>query len=98
MKPIFFSTPMVQVLMNGTKLQTRRIIKHNQKTCSVVEFDGRGADVGDKENIYQFVKCPYGQVGDILWVRETFRKFSIGNDIDYRADYGNDSSLLKGVK
>ena len=66
-RPILFSAPMVRALLDGTKVQTRRIIKP------------RGGDEIDPEGIYEnhpgdieLARCPYGQVGDLLWVRESF--------------------------
>jgi hypothetical protein len=66
MKPILFSTPMVQAILAGTKSQTRRIVKP--------PFSDWITD----ENIHsEWAKgledqCKYGQVGSVLWVRETF--------------------------
>ena len=61
-KPILFSTPMVQAILNGTKVQTRRVVK------------GTTLDWLNKEFIMDLSLCPYGEVGDVLWVRETFAK------------------------
>lgn len=85
--PILFSTPMVQAILEGRKTQTRRVVKpqpqgkmykeHLRETYSDTDW---GATC----------KCPYGQPGDILWVRETF-----GEDADnsskyfFKADFPN---------
>ena len=77
-KPILFSTPMIQALLEGRKTQTRRVIKSldgiDQRSLGVNEscqanftivYQGGG-------NGSQALKCPYGKIGDLLWVRETF--------------------------
>jgi hypothetical protein len=63
--PILFSTDMVKALLEGRKTQTRRVIKLDLKQHW---FDEPILD--DKEKIRY---CPYGQVGDRLWVREIFK-------------------------
>jgi len=77
--PILFSAPMVIATLDGTKTQTRRIIKrpikHPGWTGYTVTYaqDGAiecGPDYPDGED--DFVKCPYGQPGDRLWGRENF--------------------------
>lgn len=65
-KPILFSTNMVQALLAGRKKMTRRTCKEKIKQSWVI---------GKKHHPdIDFAKCPYGQVGDILWVREKFAK------------------------
>lgn len=54
-RPILFSTPMVNAILKGDKLMTRRIVKEN-------------IPVGNWDETLKY--CPY-QVGNILWVRET---------------------------
>lgn len=83
-KPILFSAPMVRAILAGAKTMTRRVIDgrlFNGLTDFV--FDGwAGEHVGgiamfhstDREWTPQF-KCPYGQPGDRLWVRETWAPF-----------------------
>lgn len=66
--PILFSTPMVQAILDGRKTQTRRTLKMPPKNITITE---NGFE-GESGRIY---KCPYGQVGDILWVRETHYAF-----------------------
>jgi len=82
-RPILFNAPMVRALLNGSKTQTRRIVK--QKLMQLGDgdwhsFDHKGLNyrvnarhttVGAWANLLQF--CPYGQPGDQLWVREAWR-------------------------
>ena len=76
-RPILFSAPMVRALLDGIKTQTRRVAKHPllQTLSYVVNIDGDW--FGDEEGDFQ-IKCPYGQPGDQLWVRETWRKVEPG--------------------
>lgn len=97
-KPILFSGPMVRSILDGRKTQTRRVIKHPHLT-SENEFDpynGSGA-MDDFDCGFVFytvpkcgdriaVKCPYGEAGDRLYVRETWW--------DNCPGYGPDKSQL----
>jgi hypothetical protein len=68
-RPILFSTPMVQAIMDGRKTMTRRIAKDKMLQDNKNEFY-------DEEFLLLTMKqCPFGQVGDVLWVRETFCSF-----------------------
>ena len=54
--------------------------------------DGRGLSV----STFVPIKCPYGQPGDRLWVRETWAKNKgTGGGIVYRADYGFASGIYE---
>ena len=58
--PILFDGEMVRAILDGRKTQTRR----------PVHKDIASAIVGAGENV--LYRCPLGQAGDRLWVRETF--------------------------
>lgn len=73
-KPILFSTPMVQAILAGKKTQTRRVVKGvKDSTGWLIPLQGEsefGLSYADGAPTTH--KCPYGEVGDLLWVRETF--------------------------
>lgn len=83
-KPIIFSDPMVQAILDGRKSQTRRIIKWQASSQSLTPiqrvFDpiagmfGMDIQVGSHEpNLERMsLACPYGMPGDALWVREAW--------------------------
>ncbi len=83
-RPILFSAEMVKAILGGCKTQTRRVIKPRE--IERMEYKERATWTF---NIERFVKhCPYGKVGDRLWVRESWRKgiaYS-GLAVEYKAD------------
>jgi hypothetical protein len=103
-RPILFSGPMVRAILEGHKTQTRRMVKK----ALMEHFDPPRGE-GDvkagypwicgywEENVSAVNVCPYGQPGDGLWVRETWRaswtnddeapsEMDMGTDIRYEAD------------
>ena len=74
-RPILFSAPMVGPVLDGTKTQTRRVVKPQPQTVTdqgIKAWDGDAAELlGLLEKSGKV--CPYGQPGDRLWVREAFR-------------------------
>ncbi len=57
-RPILFSGAMVQAILEGSKTMTRRVVKAPKFTGPEMA----GVDF----------RCPYGHIGDRLWVRETW--------------------------
>lgn len=91
-RPILFSAPMVRALLNGSKTQTRRVWKL-PKWAEWNLIDGgeeKGELIPKDQKLRGWysvdeVACPFGQVGDRLWVRETHLPKSSGTI--YRADF-----------
>lgn len=76
-RPILFSTPMVQAILENRKTMTRRVVKLPNYHPSLPEKQINKLEIidwvlydGNKERIGT-IKCPYN-IGDVLWVRETF--------------------------
>lgn len=75
---------MVRALLDGCKTMTRRLVKpqpphwewnlHKNDRLNI-KWPGGG-----------WARCPYGQPGDLLWVRETFKAFN-KDRVHFKADY-----------
>ena len=72
---------MVRAILDGRKTQTRRVIKpqpiKSKPKKAIIQPGGVFFPDSyywdeDHPEIGEFVKCPYGQPGDRLWVRETW--------------------------
>jgi hypothetical protein len=86
-RPILFSAPMVRAILDGSKTQTRRIVKRQPgPSCCIEEgYEGESpfvySQLGGYGPGYEVdetrtpCKCPFGAPGDRLWVREAFRQF-----------------------
>ncbi|QPJ91269.1 hypothetical protein HS042_24470 [Serratia marcescens] len=92
-RPVIFNSEMVRAILSGRKTQTRRVIANvSPDNCIPLQKPTK-----TKDGIYTHVMdapghglCPFGQVGDRLWVRETWA--DVNHDghpaIAYRADGG----------
>jgi len=81
-KPISFKPHEVIGTLDGRQTQFRRAMKPQPPTKWG----------GISERFAISLHCPFGQVGDRLWVRETFAPCDFG-DYMYRADYGQLSDV-----
>ncbi|EKK1834639.1 morphogenetic protein [Klebsiella variicola] len=75
---MIFNAEMVRALMSGRKTQTRRIIKPQPEATLSGSLSGKwlsrplnGLLLPKIEDIA--IHCPFGVVGDRIWVRETFQ-------------------------
>jgi hypothetical protein len=73
-RPILFSAPMVRAILDGRKTQTRRKIKPGDWSVEAhtMETDWPYLPHYLTDGAAVPVKCPYGNPGDRLWVRETW--------------------------
>jgi hypothetical protein len=81
-KQILFSAPMVRSILAGRKTRTRRVVRRHAQV-TVEDFDAGMEEAhrngwpgviarGPCDGIQWRTSCPYGAVGDHLWVRETW--------------------------
>lgn len=76
-RPILFSGPMVRAILDGSKMQTRRVIRFEDgfspdRLIYRSTVDGAFTIQEDVTGRFVQLQCPYGKEGDRLWVRETF--------------------------
>ncbi len=63
-RPMLYSGPMVRAILDRKKTKTRRIAKLPLPSSATCPMS---------------VKCPYGVVGDRLWIRETWQSLAAMN-------------------
>jgi hypothetical protein len=75
-RPILFQGAMVRALLDGSKTQTRRIVKPqpipDARFVGGWKVVGKGGEESATCSPLIADKSPYGQPGDQLWVRETW--------------------------
>lgn len=86
-RPILFSAPMVRAILEGRKTVTRRVMKSQPDADATITVESYNVAVTNRRGYQEAgpeifgawrrdgesgCKCPYGQPGDRLWVRETF--------------------------
>ncbi|EIY1911034.1 hypothetical protein MMH68_004991 [Klebsiella pneumoniae] len=88
---MIFNSEMVRAILDGRKTQTRRLVKGTDgavKFCK--EWDINGEEIfvvlGEKDHtgmnpVLGAISCPFGAVGDRIWVREAFRVHSRATDV-----------------
>ncbi|WP_163478527.1 hypothetical protein [Klebsiella pneumoniae] len=103
---MIFNSEMVRAILDGRKTQTRRPIKWKQTRFTEIgerEDGSKWPWSEDAEHACDFWHpCPFGAVGDRIWVRETFTGHYLDDDqiqdikdgrdkasslCEYRADY-----------
>lgn len=109
-RPILFNTEMVQAILEGRKTQTRRLIKPQpieeqggfRYEKSKVHFYCNNAAIVSRQHL-DF--SPFGQVGDRLWIRETWCCLHGYGDtpnkedfVRYKADSGAGEQVITDVK
>ena len=92
-RPILFNGEMVRAVLSGKKTQTRRVIKNPEHF---------GCPTGDCTHDFQeecndamMQLCPYGKIGDELWVREKWRVGAWQKDQKIAVDYAANNFARK---
>ncbi len=97
-RPILFSSPMVRTILAGQKTQTRRVVRkqfsRDAEPAEVPATSPAGWQISGHSGLWwddagacfdDAIRCPYGQTGDRLWVREAWRVCG-GREYEYMQD------------
>ena len=107
-RPILFSGAMVRAILESRKTQTRRVVKPQPPVRGSGMRDHKIGfatdDEGENLRVYSqsagsgswSTRCPYGQPGDRLWVRESFCLTMSSGIQHYRADQQEDGVVDTG--
>lgn len=94
---MIFNSAMVRAILDGRKTQTRRHIKWKQTRATEIAERDDGSKwpwSEDADNVCDFWHpCPFGAVGDRIWVRETFQGPLF--DFEQMEAYQEDSSKFQ---
>lgn len=106
-RPILFNTEMVQAILDGRKTQTRRPVKPQPERTKFGWFCPSKKDTkaysrleGDELNCEMIRYSPFGQPGDVLWVRETCCQYDDDHIINgikyaYKADCNQENDNIR---
>ena len=107
-KGLIFNSEMVRAILDGRKTQTRRPIKWKQTRFTEIgerEDGSKWPWSEDAEHACDFWHpCPFGAVGDRIWVRETwssdFANYYPNDRVWYAADNNRqlDIDMVDGVR
>jgi len=93
-RPISFNDEMVNAILEGRKTQTRRVVKPQPEHDTDYPYHiGVGRDRRARH-------CPYGQPGDLLWVRGTNISITLrvtGVLIERVQDISEADALAEGI-
>lgn len=106
--PIIFNTEMVRAILDGRKTQTRRVLKAQPHVIDTVIGERLVIeDPLNSDSYLDFINakstsritkhCPFGQVGDQLYVRETWRQFNSSDECgcsEYPCGCPNNGTIL----
>lgn len=113
-KPLLVSTPLIPKIKEDIKTVTRRTVglqeinKNPDRWFFNMVYNTSkthlSADFLLDKCSSKLIKCPYGTIGTILWVRESFQEIGYTSDTDteffYKSDflYNDDTPIDPGFK
>jgi hypothetical protein len=108
-RPILFSTPMVVAVLGDLKDITRRVKglefinqePDRYKLHGHKNFEGQAFFEDLRPEITPWISpipCPYGNEGDVLWVRETFYAYGYWSLLDGKWKFNDSTMQYEGYR
>lgn len=114
-KPILFNTEMVKAILGNGKTVTRRVLKNQDKHAFAYDWNyAPNGEIDDVDLIcehngkqYALANKPPYRIGDILYVRETWKQatcdpagggYALTDKYLYKADYKAETKMLEEDK
>ena len=96
-RPIIFSGEMIKAILDGKKTMTRHLVKFKDFTTDSITplhielAEGRYCLFNERNGwLIGYPKCKFGEIGDRLWVRETWQEIGPDCLLTYKATYPSD--------
>lgn len=101
-RPILFQTEMVKAILEGRKTQTRRKIQTIFSDVCEKDNGQKWPWWSDEYGDDFWMLCKYGKPGDLLWVRETWGKPYLEEDLAtckylYKADWNEINQVKQAL-
>ncbi len=91
-----FNTEMTKAILGGTKTATRRVVKPKYTNTEIILKNGKAFETAGTLATTVEIRLPY-QVGDILYVRETWAELETVNGHLYYAYKADDDTLHHSI-
>lgn len=98
-RPILFTDELINAIQDGRKTETRRLIKPRfGHFPATVRLNPVCVEAVTSNGKLRHVPCPYGEAGDLLYVRQAYAPNYFDPGHAYRSDFGPEDWAIAHAK